>query len=243
MYRLISDVHSELWPENINGARDRMDELLPPLSGDSETTLLLAGDIGSHRCREIYGAVIERLCERFKEVVDIPGNHFWYGGTNIEVETPPAEHPNYEFGSTFVHGDVVAATLWADFRGGNPLVELACEEGMNDFEQIDSLTVERVKRMHAAHVAFLRANIAWGCVVMTHFAPCWKSIPERFLNDSCNGYYASALENLILDLEPGVWVHGHIHSKADYMIGRTRVIGNPAGYGGKDHDPLLRFEV
>jgi Calcineurin-like phosphoesterase len=241
IYRLISDLHTEMWPENPHKARRVIERLLPPMDGDSETTLLLAGDTGAWKRRNVYTAVIGRLCERFKQVYDIPGNHFWYGKTDIEVETPPAEHPNYRFGSAYVQGNVVAATLWADFKGGNPVVEHACETGMNDFKQIEGLTVEWVKAKFAEHVQFLRANIKPGCVVMTHFAPCWKSVPEHFMSDLRNGYYASALEDMMLDLEPAVWCHGHIHTKCDYMVGKTRVIGNPAGYEGRDHDPTLKF--
>jgi Calcineurin-like phosphoesterase len=242
-YRLISDIHTEMWPENPHKALRVIKRLLPPMDGDKKTTLLLAGDTGAWKRKKIYGTVIGLLCERFREVCDIPGNHYWYGGTSIDLETPPAAFENYRFGSAYVHEDVVAATLWADFKRANPVVEHACETGMNDFKQIEGLSVEWVKAKFAEHVDFLRENIKSGCVVMTHFAPCWKSIPERHLNDPVNGYYASALEDIMLDLEPAVWCHGHIHTKCDYMVGKTRVIGNPAGYEGRDHDPRLRFDL
>ena len=34
--------------------------------------------------------------------------------------------------------------------------------------------------------------------------------------------------------KPVLWVHGHVHRKADYMIGSTRVICNPKGYPGEN---------
>jgi hypothetical protein len=242
IFRIISDLHTELWPENPRKARTMIDVRLPPLPDDNRTTLLLAGDTGSHRRRNLYAAVIAHLCDRFERVIDIPGNHFWYGGTDWTVDTAAATAANYVFGSTLTDGEVVAATLWADFRKGNPLVELACVEGMNDFKQIPGLTPDLVKARHAEHLEFLRANIRPGCVVMTHFAPSWRSIPEHFVNDPRNGYYASDMDLMVEDLAPAIWLHGHIHTACDYLIGSTRVICNPAGYEGRDHNPMLAFE-
>ena len=69
-----------------------------PQPDDAGTTLLLAGDIGSHCRRNLYAAVIEHLCDRFNRVIDIPGSHFWYGGTASAVDTAPVERFNYVFG-------------------------------------------------------------------------------------------------------------------------------------------------
>ena len=53
-----------------------------------------------------------------------------------------------------------------------------------------------IKERHAVHIAFLRANVTPGCIVMTHFAPSWRSIPEAFKTDR-NGYCASMLDDLV----------------------------------------------
>jgi hypothetical protein len=242
-YRLISDIHSELWPEQLFRAAKHVDRLLPVLPDDADTILLLAGDTGSYRRRNIYLAVLDRLCERFREVFDIPGNHFWYGGTNWDIETLPFERPNYHFGSTLACENVKAATLWTDFRQANPMVERACFDGMNDFRQIPDLVPKQVKERHAQHVQFLRENMRPGDLVMTHFAPSWRSIPPNRAADSVIGYYATDLEKLILEKRPALWVHGHIHTACDYRIGDTRVICNPAGYEGREHNAALSVEL
>lgn len=28
-----------------------------------------------------------------------------------------------------------------------------------------------------------------------------------------------------------IWLHGHIHSSSDYVVGTTRILANPHGYG------------
>jgi hypothetical protein len=42
-FRLISDLHTELWPENFYRAAKTVDRLLPPSDEDGDTVLLLAG--------------------------------------------------------------------------------------------------------------------------------------------------------------------------------------------------------
>jgi hypothetical protein len=218
-----------------------IDRIFPPLADDSSTTLLLAGDTGSYRRRTLYAAVISHLCARFLQVFDVPGNHYWYGGTDWNLCEKPVVRPSYHFGHMLSVGPVVACTLWADFQGGNPLVEEQCVQGMNDFRQVPGLTPLMVKQRHAEQVEFLRRTIKPGDVVMTHFAPSWQSVHDRYRNDPCNGYYASDIEDVIISTRPSLWVHGHIHDRSAYTIGATQVICNPVGYGGRGHDPYLRM--
>jgi UDP-2,3-diacylglucosamine pyrophosphatase LpxH len=78
-------------------------------------------------------------------------------------------------------------------------------------------------------------------VVVTHHAPSARSYGEKFERMDFfplwePGFYASDLEDTIEAIGPDLWVHGHIHRKADYQVGETRVISNPKGrrsYNGK----------
>ena len=82
-------------------------------------------------------------------------------------------------------------------------------------------------------------------VVVTHHAPAWASVAERYRTDRVTAAYASDLSALILATQPALWVHGHIHTPSDYRMGATRVICNPHGYGREnpDFDPALVVEV
>jgi hypothetical protein len=242
-FRLISDIHSEFWPENFHRAAKAVDRLLPPRDEDRETVLLLAGDTGSYRRRNVYRAIIDRLCDRFNAVVDIPGNHYWYGRTDWDICEPPSARDNYVFGHTVNAFGVVAATLWTNFHCGDPETERRCSGVMNDFRQIPFLTTDLIKERHQDHIRFLRENVRPGGFVMTHFAPSLRSLPVGGREGDAAGYYASNLEALILGLRPAVWVHGHIHTACDYRIGQTRIVCNPAGYDGKGHNPALSFSL
>lgn len=66
-------------------------------------------------------------------------------------------------------------------------------------------------------------------------APTHLSIAPQYVNDKhMNGGYFSQLDDFILD-NPRIklWIHGHTHTKFDYMVGDyTRVVCNPRGYTG-----------
>ena len=81
-YRIVSDIHTEFWPESQAKARKLADLRVPKMDADYATVLLLPGDTGSYRRRNVYRWVIERYAERFLAVYDVPGNHYGYGRTD-----------------------------------------------------------------------------------------------------------------------------------------------------------------
>ena len=94
-------------------------------------------------------------------------------------------------------------------------------------------------------------------VVITHHAPSYRSNimlnGERFIPDSrpdIQDAYMNNLDDFILEHQSNLklWIHGHLHNSADYMIGNTRVICNPRGRGSieeknPDFDPALTVEI
>jgi hypothetical protein len=42
-----------------------------------------------------------------------------------------------------------------------------------------------------------------------------------------------------------IWLHGHIHKSSDYVVGTTRILANPHGYGleNPSFNPQLIVEV
>jgi Icc-related predicted phosphoesterase len=93
--------------------------------------------------------------------------------------------------------------------------------------------------IHTQSVEWLRnslASIPTGkkVVVVTHTAPSHHSIPKRYRGELLSSAFASNLEWLIEKYQPALWVHGHTHGYADYMIGDTRVLANQKGYPRED---------
>jgi Icc-related predicted phosphoesterase len=88
--------------------------------------------------------------------------------------------------------------------------------------------------LHASSKAFLAETLATTfagpTVVVTHHGPQWLSVHPRYRADLLTAAFVSDLSALIMDFQPNLWVHGHVHSSFDYSVGQTRVLCNPHGY-------------
>ena len=242
--RLASDIHTEFF--GIDEIEGWSEVILPTLPDDKDTILALAGDIGSMHHPECLESFLKQTVPRFKQVLQIPGNHEGYGGdfkTSIGIiGEMVGSYPNMCFaniGSKTV-GDnrFHMATLWTDFDGGDPQTMLEAQYRMNDYRMIangkDILQPKDTLALHNLSVEFFYNNIQPGDIVITHHMPSERSIPQAFKDQGrINGAYASNLESLILEKKPKLWMHGHTHDACDYMIGDTRILCNPRGYGNQ----------
>jgi Icc-related predicted phosphoesterase len=64
-------------------------------------------------------------------------------------------------------------------------------------------------------------------IVISHFAPSWKSQHKFWHEGVIQGRHASNMEDFINNHNIKLWIHGHIHYKCDYMVGETRIMSNP----------------
>lgn len=231
---LLSDLHLEHGSYQLNiGSAD---------------VLVLAGDI------HVRNRAVEWILEQNLDipVIYVLGNHEFYGrnylkmirsaresakGTNVHV----LEKDSIEIDGVGFHG----ATLWTDMNlyRNVPLARLDAM-AMNDYKLIrleprySKLRPIDTERIHQESVIWLKKSLEESTskknVVVTHHAPSELSIPEHYKGDRCSPCYASSLENLMLDLAPDYWFHGHTHCSSDYVVGNTRVVANPRGYS--DHE-------
>lgn len=140
-FRLLSDLHLEF--------EDRTEDYTPiPLDDDAETVLILAGDIGVG-----LGAVefLQRMCDRFYQVVYILGNHEYYNNEANKLLKRWDAFADTEAPDNFIYLNddwrliadpndpkapktrIVGGTLWTDFDGGDYFAMNAAQQGMNDF--------------------------------------------------------------------------------------------------------------
>lgn len=160
---------------------------------------------------------------------------------------------------------VIAATLWTDFEvfGESRRAETMAIAGrdMNDFHRIQILDAVQQEprrfdpndalRLHQDSRLFIEAELGARfdgiSIVMTHHAPSSRSVPSRFAADPLTAAYVSDLDDLIERTQPHLWVHGHLHTSSDYVIGSTRVVCNPRGYYplelNPNFDPELVVEI
>lgn len=86
-------------------------------------------------------------------------------------------------------------------------------------------------------------------VVVTHHAPCARSVAKAFQGDWLSPAFTSELPGALFEV-PSLWVHGHTHTAFDYRVGTCRVVCNPRGYASHARgsqtpgfDPNLVIEV
>lgn len=154
---------------------------------------------------------------------------------------------------------VLAATLWTDFDlyGTSEVSMAECSRGMNCFSSIKitdekgknvEIGPERIRLIHKYALLTLSEKLKrlneldYKVVVMTHHAPSARSIHPRFFGSPINPGFVSNLDAFIEEHAPVLWVHGHVHSSRDYMIGKTRVVANPRGYSQRWGSGHISYE-
>lgn len=217
----------------------------------------------------IFKKFIDEELAKYSVVLYVMGNHEHYGSVfQTTKDTLKANLPDNVFllqneGMILEDVNFFGATMWTNFDKGDFFLQQYAQTRMNDFEYIKfdryntgitavsrapQLTPSNTVDEHNNSFNRLKTYVTGQkkVVVITHHAPSFKSVHSMYADDLCNFAYASDLSEFILD-NPQIktWVHGHMHTSHDYMIGDTRVICNPRGYReeNKWFDPKFTFEV
>ena len=264
--RPISDLHFESFDYVPN--LDRVSRTLfgknfiPVMADESEQILLLAGDITTAQYPHIE--FYEDLCKRFRHVLEVPSNHFYYGG-DFELQDERHEArlkhiKNYTLlQNTFeIIDDVVfyGGAMWTNLNNSNPLDMQNAKNSMMDYRYIRNLTPEDTIHQYNLFVEGLELTrhdfTDHKLVVMSHHGPSYRSVGHRYIGNALNSAFVSHADNVILNVKPIIWKHGHVHGSGRYTIGETEVIHNPRGYGdvsniitdeNPEFDPYLIVDV
>ena len=183
----------------------------------------------------------------------VMGNHEYYR-RNYQEELARAREVAPLYGVHLLENDTVViggvrfvgTTLWTDYalfgeaNLGRAMV--AASRGLNDHRRIswskqpwqrfrpqEALLLHRTSRKVIEKA--LAEPFEGPTVVVTHHAPHVGSLHPRYANDILSAAYVSDLGTLIEAAQPELWVHGHVHASFDYMVGDTRIVCNPHGYG------------
>jgi Icc-related predicted phosphoesterase len=154
----------------------------------------------------------------------------------------------------------LGATLWTDYRAfgeaNQAAVMNACAKGMNDHRLIGwkkqpwlRFRPQEAALLHHQSRAYfegvLSTPFGGPTVVISHTAVHWQSVHPRFRSDPVTGAFVSDQSALIEAYQPTLWVHGHVHNSSDYLVGNTRILSNPHGYGTENpnFDGALVVEI
>lgn len=238
--QIASDLHLDLLDHKFPEFR-----AVQPTDAD---ILVIAGDI--HRRAEAIAAFRDWPVP----VIYVHGNHEPYRGCLGDV----VEELRRDSTDTNVHylerdEEVVngvrflGCCLWTDFNLMPDVTEQAMQESDRCLLDYRRITMENgqgfsaadSREVHAASLSWLTRKLGepfdGKTVVVTHHAPHPNSIHPRFAGSLINAAFVSDLTPLILERQPDLWIHGHVHDSFDYRIGKTRIIANPRGYARNRH--------
>ena len=234
--RLFSDLHLEF-------SDYKFDHIWKPTAGDRDTVAVLAGDIGVGRGAKPF---VEELCKNFKAVVYLLGNHEFYHHRwedVIEYWTEYNAFSNFYFMNNraveFDNVRIIGGTMWTSLDNHNPIIEIHARQGLNDYRYIKfgdrKLHPMRTGLEFENFKEFLDEQLSLPyegkTVVVTHHSPGDWQKRSTYGNDPLNFAYYAQLESFIANQSKiNLWLHGHTHQVADYMVGETRVVCNPYGY-------------
>lgn len=218
--------------------------------------IVAAGDI--HFASDAVIWLEER--SRGRPVIYVPGNHEWYSyrrsfsmagelarakalaaGTNVHLLQDEA---------IIIDGvRFLGSTLWTDYAlyGDQQAGMKLSQHALNDhrlfrldddgtrFAPADALAMHVRSRQWLTEELHRNDGGVSATVVVTHHLPHRSSIDPKFAGHPLNVAFASDLADLIEQGRPVLWIHGHTHSSCDYVVGSTRVLFNPKGYGPSRH--------
>jgi len=228
-------------------ASDLHIEFRPDLSGlavpDCDL-LVLAGDVEARP--DQAAPFFQRLRRQYAgPILYVLGNHEYYNGVFPrrldEYRAALASDPSIfllEKESLVLDGvRFLGTTLWTDFDNGWHLNN--CQSALSDFRVIRSesggtFSAGDAWREHRKCRDWLDSAFAepfsGPTVVVTHHAPSFRSQHPRFAKSPIGGGFCVDMEKQISQWKPALWIHGHLHDPADYLLGETRVVCHPWGY-------------
>jgi Icc-related predicted phosphoesterase len=221
-----------------------------PLEIPEADVCVVAGDIHVKGPERSISWLAEHICPHMP-VVFTAGNHEFYHSSFTETLQLGRDVAAGIGNLHFLENDEVqigdfmfgGGTLWSDFElmGHRPFAMAYAEMTVSDYDEV-AITRNPRRRLRASHTvrfhretkkfieAFLDRHRGARTVVVTHHAPSKRSIPERYENDITSAAFASSLDKMIVESGPNLWIHGHVHEKHDYALGKTRILCNPRGY-------------
>jgi hypothetical protein len=181
-------------------------------------------------------------------ILYVPGNHEYYGAIEADLVVPTlkdaAENNSYGLNLTVLDNDTftykevcfIGSTLWSNLS--NPLDAFIAEQRLSDF-RMPGLTVDWYLKKHMYSVEYIEKCLQdltafESKVVITHHCPSPRSVDKKYKDNALNPCFFTDLDYLMESINaPKVWIHGHTHTRFDYMIENTRIVCNPLGYPGE----------
>jgi len=258
---VLSDMHTEFF---FNSAFEVALELRALFEDNGVEMVLMAGDMAS---AEATAAIADALVPDNARGRVVLGNHEAYGFGSIDdalarvrsdldtVERLALLENELEMITPEVR--LFGATLWTDFRLAGSLnrdhLQLYAEM-INDYHAIRH---ESGRRLLPEDVAERHQRSRWlmdealaepfegRTLVITHHPPLARQTHPEHRGDLLTPAFIAAMEDVIMRHRIDVWVSGHTHFNADFVLGDTRFVSAQGGYPGEmgnDFEPVI-FDI
>lgn len=234
---ILSDLHLDV---------NRRHPLALPDPHPEHDVVIIAGDICQGIAEGMRFIAEARL--NAKPVLYVAGNHELYGrdrhaelAAGRAAAGAVANVHLMERDSVSIGGvEFAGCTLWTDYLYAGAAEQAEAmrwaalrlndhrliANGLRRWSPQDCLDEHQVSRAWLAQ--WLRRRTRHPKVVITHHAPSRLSVQPRYKVDLLTAAFASDLDELVG--QAALWVHGHIHAPADYILNGCRVVANPRGY-------------
>jgi Icc-related predicted phosphoesterase len=242
--QVMSDIHVESW-ERLYGSNWLAKDFLPAVRTDADI-LVIAGDFVSLRESQLARSaeLLKVMCDAYPEVVFVAGNHCFYD-TSIEkgedalmaLEVADNFNPLISGHTVTIKGQRFLGATGFQPRGGHGAMRISDHNCISNFTR-------SAPRHFGKFYSWLESEMNSHDILVTHHAVSNRSISPDFEDSLCNRWFITPeFEKVILEKQPKLAIHGHVHSSHDYLINNTRVVCNPRGYCGEwvkfDHQLIV----
>lgn len=231
-FQLFSDTHIEIYNRCLN----------LPVEADY---LILAGDIGQIDNIH-YHSFLRYVSQNWKKVFYVLGNHEYY---HLNIDEALDKYRKLFDGYENIilleneYHDIDDIRIYGFTGWTNP--KTYTTEFLNDYEQIEGITEEKVSKLSCRSIAkfneFLLNNDK-KLIVVTHFPPLRNDTShEKYNKSSLNNYFTWKFDDVIEDKSLtkniGIWCSGHTHHCYDFGRYGIRFISNQIGYREDEQCP------
>lgn len=204
---------------------------------------------------ESFHNFFKDVCDKFKNVIYIFGNHEYYHSDFATAFDHIKEKFSYlsnlhileKESINIDHVTFICGTMWTNFNNNDHTAKYQIEHSMNDYHIVKNsnrmindrpakLSADDTYEDHLKFMEFatneLKKDEITNVVMVTHHCPSLVCVPEKYHGDVLmNPGYISDLSEFILD-NPKIknWICGHSHNRMDFMIGNCNLLMNCRGY-------------
>lgn len=228
-FRVFSDIHLDFDKYNLWFPKE--------LPEDKDTVLFLVGDFGTALSIDRTINWLNKLGEKFYQVVIVLGNHDYWGSDQWWTE--PAKISMRLYGNIYILEKnfiiingirIGGCTLWTDMDKDELKIRYA-RNATNDLSRISDMQAsDWIEEFNNSKDWIIHNPVD---ILLTHYVPMRRFTSPRFTDSYENYMFSSDIASDMINHYqpmPKYWLFGHTHDAYKEKILGTQFICNPKGY-------------